>query len=105
MKKKPWIYDTDPYLRPFKEAIDARHKRILDAAEKITGHGVEGLDSCVNNHLYYGLHKCSDGSWVIREWAPNASRIYLIGESNNWRRTSAYEFKPAGKDNWELKLG
>ena len=79
MKKKLWIFDTDPYLKPFEEAIEARHKRILDAADKITGHGVEGLASSVNNHLYYGLHKCADGSWVIREWAPNANRIYLIG--------------------------
>lgn len=104
MKKTKWIYDTDPYLKPFQAAIEARHKRILEAAEKITGSGPEDLATCVNNHLYYGLHKCADGSWVIREWAPNASRIYLIGEFNNWRRTSAYELKPAGNGNWELKL-
>ena len=104
MKKTKWIYDTDPYLKPFQAAIEARHKRILEAAEKITGSGPEDLATCVNNHLYYGLHKCADGSWVIREWAPNASRIYLIGEFNNWRRTSAYELRPAGNGNWELRL-
>lgn len=104
MKKTKWIYDTDPYLKPFQTAIEARHKRILEAAEKITGSGPEDLATCVNNHLYYGLHKCADGSWVIREWAPNANRIYLIGEFNNWRRTSAYEFRPAGNGNWELRL-
>ena len=104
MKKKLWIYDNDPYLKPFQAAIEARHGRILDAADRLTGHGVEGLASSVNNHLYYGLHKCGDGSWVIREWAPNANRIYLVGEFNNWRRTSAYEFKPAGSGNWELRL-
>ena len=43
MKKTKWIYDTDPYLKPFEDAIKARHGRILDAADKITGHGVEGL--------------------------------------------------------------
>ena len=104
MKKKLWIYDNDPYLKPFQAAIEARHGRILDAADRLTGHGVEGLASSVNNHLYYGLHKCGDGSWVIREWAPNANRIYLVGEFNNWRRTSAYEFKPVGSGNWELRL-
>ena len=25
------IYDNDPWLEPFKEAIDARHGRILEA--------------------------------------------------------------------------
>ena len=104
MKKKLRIYDNDAYLKPFQAAIEARHGRILDAADRLTGHGVEGLASSVNNHLYYGLHKCGDGSWVIREWAPNANRIYLVGEFNNWRRTSAYEFKPAGSGNWELRL-
>ena len=99
MKK---IYKTDTYLAPFKEAIEARHKRILDARKKIAGEG--SLSEGINNHLYYGLHKERDGSWVIREWAPNASRLYLEGDFNNWKRTSAYEFKAVGAGNWELRL-
>ena len=105
MKKMKKIYETDSYLEPFREAIESRHRRILDAKAKITGSVSGSLASGVNNHLYYGLHKEKDGSWVIREWAPNASRIYLIGEFNNWKRTSAYEFRPAGAGNWELRLG
>ena len=105
MKKIKKIYVTDPYLEPFKDAIEARHKRILDARAKITGSASGSLSEGINNHLYYGLHKEKDGSWVIREWAPNASRLYLIGDFNNWKRTGAYEFKPAGEGNWELRLG
>ncbi|MBR7004092.1 MAG: alpha amylase C-terminal domain-containing protein [Bacteroidales bacterium] len=105
MKKIKKIYVTDPYLEPFKDAIEARHKRILDARAKITGSASGSLSEGINNHLYYGLHKEKDGSWVIREWAPNASRLYLIGDFNNWTRTGAYEFKPAGEGNWELRLG
>lgn len=104
MKKKLWIYDTDPYLKPYQEAIEARHQRILDARRKIVGSDGGSLADSVNNHLYYGLHRNADGSWVIREWAPNASRIYLVGEFNNWKRTSAYELHPAGNGNWELTL-
>ena len=99
MKK---IYKTDPYLEPFKEAIEARHERILAARKKIAGDG--SLSEGINNHLYYGLHKEPDGSWVIREWAPNASRLYLEGDFNNWKRTSAYEFKAVGSGNWELRM-
>ncbi|MBQ8061025.1 MAG: alpha amylase C-terminal domain-containing protein [Bacteroidales bacterium] len=105
MRKLKKIYETDPYLEPFKEAIEARHRRILDARAKIVGSADGSLAGAVNNHLYYGLHKEDDGSWVIREWAPNASRIYLIGDFNNWKRTGAYEFKPVGGGNWELRLG
>ena len=99
MKK---IYQTDPWLAPFKAAIDQRHQRILATKRHIAGDGL--LKDAVNNHIYYGLHRCADGSWVFREFAPNASKIYLIGEFNNWKRTEAYSLQPLGKGNWELKL-
>ena len=99
MKK---IYETDPYLAPYKEAIEKRHERILEERDKIALDG--SLADGLNNHLYYGLHKDADGSWVFREWAPNASRIYLIGEFNNWRRTAAYSLNPIGGGNWEIRL-
>ena len=67
MKKIKKIYETDPYLEPFKYAIEARHQRILDARAKITGSASGSLSEGINNHLYYGLHKEKDGSWVIRE--------------------------------------
>lgn len=99
MKK---IYETDPYLAPYKDAIEKRHERILEERDKIALDG--SLADGLNNHLYYGLHRDADGSWVFREWAPNASRIYLIGEFNNWRRTSAYSLNPIGGGNWEIRL-
>lgn len=99
MKK---IYETDPYLAPYKEAIEKRHERILEERDKIALDG--SLADGLNNHLYYGLHRDADGGWVFREWAPNASRIYLIGEFNNWRRTAAYSLHPIGSGNWEIRL-
>lgn len=92
----------DPYLEPFEEAIEARHKRIMDARDQISVDG--SLSEGLNNHLYYGLHRTDDGGWVFREWAPHANRIYLIGEFNNWKRTSAYALSPTGSGNWEIKL-
>ena len=100
--EKTMIYDTDPWLVPYKEAIDRRHGRILDERKRIAGDGA--LSDAVNNHLYYGLHRWGDGSWVFREWAPNASKIYLIGEFNNWRKTEAYALHPVGNGNWEIRL-
>ena len=96
------IYDSDPYLAPYRGAIDERHGRILSGMRSIAGEG--RLSDAVNNHLYYGLHRLEDGSWVFREWAPNATRIYLIGECNNWKRTEAYALKPVGNGNWEIVL-
>lgn len=98
----PKIYETDAWLEPFAEKIDSRHERIMSLRQKLLG-GRRKLSRAVNNHLFYGLHKESD-SWVIREWAPNAIRIYLLGDFNNWKRLPAYELKPIGNGNWELRL-
>lgn len=96
------IYDIDPWLEPYKEAIEARKSRIEAQRRKLCGSHAS-LSEAVNNHLYYPLHRESD-TWVIREWAPNASRIYLIGDFNNWHRSPAYAFQPVGGGNWELRL-
>ena len=95
------IYETDPWLEPFKAAIDARHERIV--ADRLKLAGDRPLTEAVNNHIYYPLHR-EDGFWVMREWAPNATRIYLIGECNNWKRAEAYAFSPVGEGNWEIRL-
>ena len=96
------IYDTDPYLKPFKAAIDARHRRILECRDRFAKDG--SLSAGINNHLYYGLHRSPDGGWVFREWAPNASRIWLIGECNNWHRTAGWALQPVGDGTWELRV-
>jgi len=99
--KTKMIYDTDPYLVPYKKAIDTRHRRIREARDRMAPHG--RLCDVLNNHLYYGVHR-EGREWVFREWAPNANRIYLIGEFNNWKRVASYELKPVGTGNWEIRL-
>ncbi|MBR4568304.1 MAG: alpha amylase C-terminal domain-containing protein [Bacteroidales bacterium] len=100
--KRKMIYDTDPYLMPFRTAIDVRHARILQTRDEMAVGG--SLSAGVNNHLFYGLHRTEDGGWVFREWAPNATRIYLVGDFNNWHRTEGYALKPTGGGNWEITL-
>ncbi len=95
------IYDNDEWLKPYQEAIDARHAMILRERDAIAVDG--SLAAGLNNHLYYGLHRTEDG-WVFREWAPNATRMWLVGEFNNWKRTPAYELHPTGGGNWEIAL-
>jgi len=94
------IYDTDPWLEPYRQAIDARHERIMTVRDAIRGDHKKLYDA-VNNHLFYGLHK-EGAFWAFREWAPNANRIYVTGDFNNWRKSPDYEMKPIGGGNWEL---
>ena len=104
MAKLKKIYEIDPWLEPFKGAIDARTERLDAVAAKLAGNvGGTDITAAANNHLWYGLHKTA-GGWVLREWAPNATRIYLVGEFNNWKRTPDYQLKPIGGGNWELEL-
>ena len=85
--KKTMIYDHDEWLVPYKEAIDKRHEMIASTRDRLSVDG--SLSKAMNNHMYYGLHRDGKGNWVFREWAPNATKIYLIGEFNNWKRTES----------------
>ena len=100
-RKVKAIFETDPWLEPYKGAILSRHERILSQRKKLTGDGP--MSPGINNHLYYPLHR-EGQQWVLREWAPNATRIFLIGDFNNWKRTEGYAFTPVGEGNWELRL-
>ena len=41
---------------------------------------------------------------MFREWAPNATAIYLLGEFNDWRKHPDYALTKVGDGNWEIKL-
>ena len=101
-KRKKMIYDYDEWLMPYKDVIDRRHEMILETKERMSVDG--SLSKGMNNHMYYGLHRDGKGNWVFREFAPNANKIYLIGDFNNWKRNEIYALKPVGGGNWEIVL-
>lgn len=101
-KKKKMIYDNDEWLMPYKDAIDQRHEMIVQLKDRLSVDG--SLSKAMNNHIYYGMHRDGKGNWIFREWAPNATKIYIVGEFNNWKRTEAYSLKPIGGGNWEIVL-
>lgn len=99
------LVQNDPYLEPFEPAIQGRHDHAVWMENQLTNNGKRTLSEFANGHAYFGLHKLEKG-WVFREWAPNATELYLIGEFNNWQPTDKYKAKRIqGTGNWELKLG
>jgi len=51
-----------------------------------------------------GLHRQGD-EWVLREWAPNATAITLIGTFSQWREDPALAMHRLNDDGvWELRL-
>lgn len=99
------IVAHDPYLEPFEEAIRGRHKHALWKISQLTQNGKMSLSDFANGYNYFGLHKTPDDGWIFREWAPNATEIYLVGDFNDWTENDLYRCKRiTSEGNWELKL-
>jgi len=97
----PEIVKNDPYLEPFKaDFIRWKEKLKVKEAEILDG---KSLKDFASGHLYFGLFRTNSG-WIIREWAPNATEIYLIGTFNDWHERSDFRFTNIGNGCWELHL-
>ena len=96
------LVEEDKLLKPFAGIIEKRHQQVLAMEREFTYRTTRLSDSC-NSYLYYGLHRTNEG-WVFREWAPNATAIYLLGEFNDWRKHPDYALTKVGDGNWEIKL-
>ena len=98
------LVQKDLYLEPFEDAIRGRHDHAEWKKNQLTAGGKKTLGSFACGHDYYGLHKLKRG-WVFREWAPNATKIYLVGDFNQWTETDKFLAKRIdGTGNWELRL-
>jgi len=97
----PEIVKNDPFLKPFEsDFIRWEEKLKVKEAEILDG---KSLIEFASGHLFFGLFKKGNG-WIIRDWAPNAKRICLVGSFNNWQEQSDFEFKPIDNGCWELNL-
>lgn len=100
--KNPQLLKIDPWLKPFETEINKRITIFENKLNEINAlHG--SLTQFANAHHYFGLHKNNSG-WTFREWAPNATSIFLIGDCNNWTQNPSYELKRNAKNEWELSL-
>ena len=97
------ILKNDPWLQPFKKAIEARFAYANEKERQITQNSKISLSDFATGYLYFGLHKTHEG-WVLREWLPNATEVFLIGSFNDWQQKE--EFRLHRKENgvWEVQL-
>jgi len=98
---KLWI--DDPWLEPWNKKIRERYEKVIVRMLEIAGYG-KTLSSAVNSHLYYGVHTDGKGNRFFREWAPNATAIYLLCDLNGWKKDSDFLLTNVGNGNWELTL-
>jgi 1,4-alpha-glucan branching enzyme len=97
----PGLIKNDPWLEPYRAAIIRRMEKAISREHDLTGS--DSLQSFASGHLYFGLHPMDQG-WVMREWAPNAREIFLIGAFNDWQVKEAYRFERLEHGNWEIRL-
>ncbi|MDL2245213.1 alpha amylase C-terminal domain-containing protein [Parabacteroides sp. PFB2-10] len=97
------LVKNDPWLSPYKSAIEGRYKYVGAKEKSLTNNGKQTLSEFASGYLYFGLHKTADG-WVFREWAPNATAIYLVGDFNGWKKEETYRMTPQEGGTWEIWL-
>ena len=94
------IFEQDRALIPFRRDIELRMDNYRRMRYALVQNG--NLSDFANAHKYYGFHHTLDG-WVYREWAPAADALYLMGDFNDWNRTS-HPLARLENGNWELRL-
>ncbi|EKM79850.1 hypothetical protein AGABI1DRAFT_72509 [Agaricus bisporus var. burnettii JB137-S8] len=81
------VLEIDGYLRPHIPSIIQRYNRFRQWKNTIEQHE-GGYDSFTRGYEKFGFHVGPNNEVVYREWAPNAKEAHLIGEFNDWSRTS-----------------
>ena len=97
------IIENDPWLTPYTGAIEGRHDHALWRESQLTG-GKVSLKDFASGYLYYGLQRTADG-WTFREWAPNATEIFLIGDFSGWEEQERFRLSRINEaGDWELRI-
>ena len=97
------LLNIDPYLRPYENTIARRLLKIESIEQQLTGRQIKLIDFA-SGHEYFGLH-LQGNQWIMREWAPNAERIFLIGDMTGWQEHADFAFRRLDEENvWEIRL-
>lgn len=97
------IFKADPALSHFRQIFDELHANI-DRSEQLITNGHNSLADSANGHHHYGLHfDHTSAQWVFREWAPNATYVFLIGNFSNWQKHSDNALYSIGNGDWEIR--
>ncbi|MEI8245573.1 MAG: alpha amylase C-terminal domain-containing protein [Lentisphaerota bacterium] len=94
----------DSYLAPYLDQLAERRLRTEAMERNIVGEG-RSLADFASGHEFFGLH-FRDGGWIFREWAPNATEIFLVGDFSNWKELPKFSLRKSdgALDIWETAL-
>jgi 1,4-alpha-glucan branching enzyme len=94
---------SDPHLTPYGECIRRRLIKVIETETRITG-GRKSVAEFASGHEYFGMHH-QNGLWIFREWAPNASAMFLKGNFSKWQAQDRFSLSRISDDGvWEIEL-
>ena len=96
-RKRPHLLD-DPYLAPYAEAVRGRAAHARARAAELVAGGMS-LADWASAHEYFGLHRTKRG-WTFREWAPNATEMWLVGDFSGWKLQPGFKLRRARSGVW-----
>ena len=100
MSKKTLV-DLDPWLAPHENAINAREAYVSSTLRRVLD-GKSPADFALG-FRHFGLHQTAAG-WTFREWAPNATRLVLVGEFSDWQEREEFALQPGKHGEWSIDL-
>jgi 1,4-alpha-glucan branching enzyme len=96
--KRPHLLD-DPYLAPYAEAVRGRAAHAVARAAELVADGGKSLSDWASAHEYFGLHRTAKG-WTFREWAPNATEMWLVGDFSDWKLQPRFKLRRSRGGVW-----
>ncbi len=91
----PGIFN-DPHLLCHAEIIFSRRLACIELGERLKQENKGSLKFFADYHKRFGLHfekKLEEDSWVFREWAPNASEMFILCDKTSWQKNSAFQLE------------
>lgn len=96
------LVENDPWLEPVADAVKGRFERYDYRYNEIKDqYGSISKFADLHNFLGFTYDRRKKG-WFYREWAPAAYELFLIGDFNNWNRSSHPLEKNEDRGIWEI---
>jgi 1,4-alpha-glucan branching enzyme len=96
------LLNADSWLKPYEKVIHRRLSKIIETKQRLT-RGKMSLIEFAWGHEYFGL-QFDDHQWIFREWAPNATAMFLIGDMSGWQEKEEFALTPLKDGIWEIRL-
>lgn len=99
----PKLVQDDCWLEPYSDHIARRIQR-LDDHLKLINESAGSIEAYAQLHKELGIHyRQSKNIWTVREWAPGAQYVSILGDFNDWD-AGTHPLKKDANGIWEAEL-